>query len=268
LNHKILAFTILLTLFVSLLPVVNASDHEMITPIADTYVDAFSVNSNYGKRDYLEVSEYANGFSIVVLMFDISKVSYNFNATSEIKLRLYCFNFTSPHIVGVHWCANNTWNEENLTFVSFGGFFRTSSESAVGVASIDFWYEWKVTNIVRKAMEENYENITLTLEVENTLGGMALSRFASKDQTTQEMREYSPQMVFTYLEPETDSRDIIIKVAVGLTAIVVIAFLAYKFSKRHKRKKPKRAPKVWKDKRARTIMHLLYERRNRQPLSR
>jgi hypothetical protein len=237
-------------------------------PLADTFVDAFSVDSNYGNRDYLEVSDYANGFSVIALMFDISKVSYNFNATSEIKLRLYCFNFTSPHIVGVHWCANNTWNEENLTFVSFGGFFRTSSESAVGVTSIDFWYEWKVTNIVRKAMEENYDNITLTLEVENTLGGTALSRFASKDQTTQEMREYSPQLVFTYLKPEADSRNIIIEVALGLTATVVITFLVYKFSKRHTRKKLKRAPKVWKNKRAHTIMHLLCECRNRQPLSR
>jgi len=242
--HKNLALTILLILCVFLAFIANASEHartnsepETITPLADTYVDAFSVNSNYGDRDYLEVSEYANGFSIVVLMFDISRVSHVLNATSEVKLRLYCFNFTSPHIVGVHWCANNTWSEENLTFVSFGGFFSTSSESAVGVTSIDFWYEWKVTNIVRKAMEENYENITLTLEVEDPLGGMALSRFASKDQTTQEMREYSPQLVFTYVEHEADSRDIIIKAALGLTAIVVIAFLAYKFSKRHKRKK-------------------------------
>lgn len=259
--HKILAPTILLILFVFSAFIANASkcerinsEPETITPLADTYLDGFSVNSNYGNRDYLEVSDYANGFSIVALMFDISKVSYNLNASSEIKLRLYCFNFTSPHIVGVHWCANNTWNEENVTFVSFSGFFRTSSESAVGVTSIDFWYEWKVTNIVRKAMEENYENITLTLEIEDPLGGIALSRFASKDQTTQEMQEYSPQLVFTYLEPEADSMDIIIEVALGLTATVVIAFLAYKFSKRHKRKKPARAPKKFRKIKERALL--------------
>jgi hypothetical protein len=75
------------------------------------------------------------------------------------KLRLYCFSVASPHVVGVHWCVNNTWNEENLTFASFAGFFRTAPESVVKVTS-DEWYEWKVTNFVSKAVEEKYERIT------------------------------------------------------------------------------------------------------------
>jgi len=136
----------------------------------------------------------------------------------------------------VHWCVNNTWNEENLTFASFAGFFRTAPESVVKVTS-DKWYEWKVTNLVSKAIEENYEKTTLTLEVEDPLEGTARSLYASKDQTTREMREYSPQLVFTYLESEADSRGIIIEVALGLTATVAIAFLAYKLSKRRTRKK-------------------------------
>ena len=232
-----MAHVILLMLFVSSSLISKASIPETILPLADTYVDAFSVDSAYGERDYLEVSDYASGLSIVALMFDVSKVSHVPNATSEIKLRLYCFYVTSPHIVGVHWCVNNTWNEENLTFVLFREFSRTAAEDAVIVDSIDVWYEWKVTNLVSKAMEENYEKITLTLEVEDPLEGQALSRYASKDQTTQEMREYSPQLVFTYLEPNTNSLDTIIKVALGLTVAVAIAFLAYKFSNRHTRKR-------------------------------
>jgi hypothetical protein len=235
--HKILVPTILLILFVSSSFIISASKPEVIIPLADTYVDGFSVNSNYGKRDYLEVSDYANGFSIVALMFNLSEVSHVLNASSEIKLRLYCFYVDSPHVVGVHWCVNNTWNEENVTFVIFGGFSRSDPESVVKVTSIDSWYEWNVTNFVRKAMEKNYEKITLTLEVEDPLGGTALSRFASKDQTTEEMRGYSPQLVFTYLEPQANSMDTITKVALGLTATVAIAFLAYKLSKRRTRKK-------------------------------
>lgn len=237
--HKILVTTILLMLFVSSSFITNASKPEVIMPsLADTYVDGFSVNSNYGDRDYLEVSDYANGFSIVALMFNVSEVSYVFNASSEIKLRLYCFYVGSPHVVGVHWCVNNTWNEENVTFVIFGGFSRSDPESVVKVTSIDTWYEWNVTNFVRKAIEKNFEKITLTLEVEDQLGGAtALSRYASKDQTAQQMRDYSPQLVFTYVETKADSMDIIIKVALGLTATVATAFLAYKLSKRRTRKK-------------------------------
>jgi hypothetical protein len=235
-KHKILTPTILLILLVSSSLIANASEPETITPLADTYVDAFSVNSAYGDRDYLEVSDYTNGLCIASLMFDLSKVSQVLNASSETKLRLYCFNVTSPHIVGVHWCVNNTWNEENLTFASFGGFFRTAPESVVKVTK-DEWYEWKVTNFVSKAIEENYEKITLTLEVEDPLEGTARSLYASKDQTIQEMLKYSPQLVFTYLEPKANSMDTITKVALGLMVSVAIVFLAYKLSKRRTRKK-------------------------------
>ena len=236
-KHKILASTILLILFVSLSLITDASKPEIIKPLADTYVDAYSADSVYGERDYLEVSDYASGLSVVALMFDISKVSHVLNASSEVKLRLYCFYVNSSHIVGVHWCVNNTWNEENLTFVLFGGFSRTAPEDAVIVDSIDVWYEWKVTNFVSKAIEENYEKITLTLEVEDPLDGVARSLYASKDQTTQERREYSPQLVFTYLEPQTNPLDIPIKVTLGLTVIGAIMFFTYKFSKRRTLKK-------------------------------
>jgi hypothetical protein len=236
-KHKILTSTILLTLFVSTFLIANASEPETIMPLADTYVDDFSVDSVYGDRDHLEVSEYTSGLCIASLIFDISKVSHILNAFSEVKLRLYCFYAASPHVVGVHWCVNNTWNEENLTFVSFKAFYRTSPEDVVRVDSEDFWYEWKVTNFISKAMEENYEKITLTLEIEDPLEGIARSLYASKDQTTQEMLEYSPQLVFTYLEPKANSLDTIIKVASGLTVTVAIVFLAYKLSKRHTRKK-------------------------------
>ena len=235
-KHKILIPPILLILLVSSSLIANASEPETITSLADTYVDALNANSAYGDRDYLEVSDYASGLCIASLMFDLSEVSHVLNASSEIKLRLYCFSVASPHIVGVHWCVNNTWNEENLTFASFSGFFRTAPESVVKVTSPE-WYEWKVTNFVSKAVEENYEKITLTLEVEDPLEGTARSLYASKDQTTQEMRGYSPQLVFTYLEPKANSMDTITKVALGLTATVAIAFLAYKLSKRRTRKK-------------------------------
>jgi hypothetical protein len=234
-KHKILAPTILLILFASSSLISNASEPETIMPLADTYVDAFSFDEPFGDRDHLEVSDYASGLSIITLMFDISKVSHVFNASSEAKLRLFCFDVASPHIVGIHWCPNNTWNEENLTFASFSGFYRTNPEDVVRVDSIDAWYEWKVTNFVRNATEENYEKITLTLEVKDTLEGPARSLFASKDQAPQDL-EYSPQLVFTYTETETNSPDTTIIVAIGLIVTAAIIFLVYMFIKRPKTK--------------------------------
>jgi len=236
-KHKIPALTILLILLVSPPHITDASEPETIIPLEDTYIDAFSFNATYGERDYLEVSEYASGLCIAFLMFDISDVSHVLNASSEIKLRLYCFFVDAPHIVGVRWCVNNTWNEENLNAQRAGGFSRTDAEDAAMVDSGEDWYEWKVTNFVTQATEENYEKITLTLEVEDPLQGVARALYASKDQTTQEWLEYSPQLVFTYLEPEANSPDITIMVALGLAVAIVIALLTYTLSKRRTRKR-------------------------------
>ena len=210
-----------------------ASEPEIITPLGDTYVDGFSVEDAYGDRDYLEVADYASGLSIISLMFDISEASQVLETISEVTLRLYCFYYVSPHIVSVHWCVNNTWNEENLTFISFSGFFRTSLEDLVKVDTIEVWYEWTVTNFVKQAARENYDKITLTLEVEDTLEGTARSLFASKDHIYED--EY-PQLVFVYAEPEENSTDITVVVAYGLVVTATVVFLAYWFIRRHKRK--------------------------------
>lgn len=231
-KHKTPLLIILLILFVPPFSTANTSEPEKITPLADTYVDLLA-DSNYGQEDHLEVSEHEMYFSIIFLMFDISHI---LNAPSEVKLRLYCYLVDSPHVVGVHWCVNNTWNEENLTRISYKGFRKTDPEDAIIVNSIAVWYEWKVTNFIIKAIEENYKKITLTLEVEDPLKGIARSRYASKDQSDGG-QEFSPQLVFTYLEPQTNPLDIPTKVALGLTVTVAIAFLAYKFSKRRTRKK-------------------------------
>jgi hypothetical protein len=235
-KQKILAFAILLLLFFSPLPIVNSFESETIRPIADTYVDAWDSTSPHGDRDYLEVSDYASGLAITAIMFDISEVSYIPNASSEIKLRLYCFYVPSPNMISVHWCVNNTWNEENLTFVDFRGFSRTDPEDAIEVSS-DGWYEWKVTNLVSSAMKEKREKITLTLEVMAPSKGIA--RFASKDQPT----EYSPQLVFTYFEQTANPIDAIVQVVSGLIVTAAIVFLAYRFLKRPTRKRPTRYEK-------------------------
>jgi len=229
LQHRILALVILLALLVPSSFVAEALETETITPLADTYVDLLAVDSAHGQEDLLEVSEYElQYFSISFLMFDISQI---LNVPSEVKLRLFCFYVASPHVVGVRWCVNNTWTEENLTRDSSGGFFRTDLEDAVRVDSADVWYEWKVTAFVTHTMEKNYERITLTLEVENPLEGVACSRFASKDQPP-EWSGYSPQLVFTYGEPEATSFDVIIMVVLGSTVAVAIVFLAYWLSKK------------------------------------
>jgi hypothetical protein len=238
-GHKNLASTILLTLIVSSTLIVSAPQPETIKPLADAFVDAFSLTENFGYADHLEVSDCSRGLCLAFLMFDLSEVSHVPNASSEIKLHLYCFYVASPHIIGVRWCVNNTWKEENLTFTSLSGFNRTLPESAVRVEAKEKWYEWKVTNLVSKAMEENNDKITLTLEIEDALEGEARSLYASKDQ---EWPRYSPQLVFTYTEHTPNPLNVIAPVMLGLAVIGAIIFLAYKFLKRPKTRHRKKRP--------------------------
>ena len=236
-NQRIPTLTIFLLILVSSAVTVNASESKVIAPLADTFVDGFSGETIYGDRDYLEVADYAGGFSIISLMFDISEVPDNPDPSFRAQLRLYCFDLADPHTISVHWCVNNTWSEENLNFILFSEFFRTSLADIVRVDSIDTWYEWNVTSFIRTARGENYERITLALEVQDTLDGTALSLFASKDQTTQGSREYRPQLVLAYTEPEPTPQDTnIIIIALGLAAAVIVIFLVYRFSKRRQRR--------------------------------
>ena len=216
---------------------VHTSELEVLAPPADTFVDAFDVEIVYGDRDYLEVEDYASGFSIISLMFDISDVPDNPDPSFRAQLRLYCFDFADPHTISVHWCVNNTWSEEDLNFILFSEFFRTSLADIVRVDSMHTWYEWNVTSFIRTARGENYEKITFALEVQDTLDGIAVSLFASKDQTTQGSLEYRPQLVLTYTEPEPPPQDTnIIIIALGLAAAVIVIFLVYRFSKRRQRR--------------------------------
>ena len=236
-RHKTLLLIILLILFVPPFSTANTSEPEKITPIADTFVDAYNATSAYGYRDYLEVSDYVNGLSIIAIMFDISEVPDNPDPSFRAQLRLYCFNVVEPHTVSVHWCVNNTWSEEDLNFISFSEFFRTSLADIVRVDSFDTWYDWNVTNFIRTAREENYERITFALEVQDTLDGTARALFASKDQATQGSLEYAPQLVLTYTEPEPPPQNTnTIFIALGLAATVIVILLTYRFLKKRQRR--------------------------------
>ncbi|UCG44679.1 MAG: DNRLRE domain-containing protein [Candidatus Bathyarchaeota archaeon] len=228
---------IVLLVLLSASLIADASELIVETPLADTFVDAYDVSEIYGDRDYLEVSDFASGFSIIALKFDISSVPVNPEPSFRAQLHLYCFELANPHAISVHWCVNNTWAEEDLNFVLFSDFFRTSLADIVRVDAINTWFEWNVTSFIRVAREENYEEVTLALEVQDPLDGAALALFASKDQETQEALQYQPQLVLTYTNPEPPPQGSpIVPIALGVTAAIVVALLVYRFSRNRQRR--------------------------------
>ena len=212
---------------------------QTVTPLADTYVDSSSVSTAHGLEEYLKVSDNNIGMCIALLMFSLSGVSRNSNVTFEAKLRLFGCTSNLTYVIGAHWCANNTWNEETFAFVNFSSFVRTRSESNVTVGSENVWHEWVVTDLVNIAMRENYENITFGLEAEQTVQGNAFAIFYSREQQ-QLPPTYNPQLVFTYHDITGSdggvSLDTIGKVVFGGLVTAGIVFIAYRSLK----KTPKR----------------------------
>jgi hypothetical protein len=234
-----LILLILLTFFSSS---VEASNVQTVMVLGDTYVEAYALTSVFGREPYLRVADSNASLSLVFLMFDLSRITYVFNASSEIELRLYCHNVTSPYVIGVHWCLNSTWSEDTLSFESVQNFSRSDKpESIVAVSSHNTWYDWVVTGFVSQAMQQpaSLDEITLALEAENSVSGDYYVYFYSKDQN---LSQYYPQLVFSYKSSVTNPMDMYLEV--GLVSVVAagIILVAYWFSRKRKRKGHFRKP--------------------------
>jgi hypothetical protein len=213
----------------------KASNVQTVPPLADTYVEAYAFDTVFGGQAYLRVANSRASLAIAFLMFDLSGVSYVFNASSDVELYLYCHNVTLPYAIGVHWCLNNTWNEDTLAFDSIRNLTRSNSpESVVTVSSNNTWYKWTVTFFVGSVMQQRAspDRITLVLEPENSGGENDTVSFYSKDQS---LTQYYPQLVFSY-------KDMInplytyLEVGSGFVILAGIILVAYRFSGRKKRR--------------------------------
>jgi hypothetical protein len=232
LNFKILT-PVILTILLIFSSSVGKASPKIVTASSDTYVVANAPSSSFGRENYLEVADSKAAFSLAFLMFNLSGLSYVFNASSEIKLQLCVFNVTSPHVIGVYWCLNNTWNEDNLTFEDIGHFVKSDlPESVASVAAGNSWYEWAVTYFVWNATQQgHFDRITLVLQVEQSRQENDFVLFYSKDQ---DLLEYRPQLVFSYKSSSPDITPYIILASVVLAGIILVA---YWFSRKRKREK-------------------------------
>jgi uncharacterized membrane protein len=211
----------------------KASNPKIVTASSDTYVAATAPSTAFGRENYLEVADSQAGLSLAFLMFNLSGLSYVFNASSEIKLQLRVFNVTSPHVIGVYWCLNNTWNEDNLTFEDISHFIKSDlPENVASVAVGHSWYEWTVTYFAWNATQQrHFDMLTLVLQVEQSREENDFVLFYSKDQ---DLLEYRPQLVFSYKSSSPDITPYIIFASVVLAGIILVA---YWFLRKRKREK-------------------------------
>jgi len=184
----------------------NVITEVNLNPVDDTYVDSDGPNSNFGSSSYLYVEfshyeylqdEYRNS----ILKFDVSTVPAEVNIVYA-SLELYCwFSYETPE-VGAHYCVDDSWNEDTITWNNAPSFASEPTD-VVQVNADDQWYSWDITSDAKSSLEDGI--LTVVLRIEN-VEGISDASFYSKDSwrdhpklvigyTTQILCSVSPSVV-------------------------------------------------------------------------
>jgi hypothetical protein len=161
----------------------NAGTTELnLNPVEDAYVNSDHPDSNSGDSSYLYARFWDYDYTPDVrrnsyLKFNLSVVPTDVNIVYA-KLELYCWNAWSPTPnVGVHYCADSSWNETDITWNNAPSF---SSEPTCVVSVLDDgqWYAWDIDEDVKAALDDGM--LTMVLKVQN-VGDSFESSFYSKE---------------------------------------------------------------------------------------
>lgn len=183
---------------------VNAQVGEVtLKPTDDTYVDFSSPNSNYGKQNYLQITNYnsqINGNetyeSIVWLKFNLSSVPDGAVVDGAIlQLRTSSVNgsfdvnaYSGSDFLSVS--AIVSWTELALTYSNMPGYNTTSMDSVL-VATTNQWYNWSVVDAVRTALNSTARTVTTVLFDPSPHGLISSISFNSKEFS---ISDYAPTL--------------------------------------------------------------------------
>lgn len=173
-----------------------SSETISLNPIADSYVEEYEPNSNHGGASTLEVANSTNMFVLcdeAYLMFNLSAIPSGATIESA-TFQVYTSMITETHIIGAHYCADNSWSEMGITWINKPTYSNSASDIQT-VGRQNTWYNWTVSNDVKGAL--GAKKITFVLKSE-TPHDTAWVWFYSRDQTYSWMQQYEPVLTVTY----------------------------------------------------------------------
>lgn len=145
---SILLLVALVSSSISYIQPVSALETKTLNPIADSYLESSSPNSNYGGKDVLRVSdvrhfltmnnltiESYHAKTLSFLLFDLSDIPKNATIDSA-TLQVYCYYVTETHKIGVNYCSDNSWKEYGITWNNMPKF-KEATTSVTAVAKRD-----------------------------------------------------------------------------------------------------------------------------------
>jgi hypothetical protein len=221
----ILVFTLLVLSAVFMVPSVKAAKTITLNPIADAHVESPEEKSNFGGASWLKVADSDNMFvgkCYAYIMFDLASIPSGVTIESGI-LQLISPSLTETHKVGAHFCSNNNWKEDEITWKNKPDFSKSPS-STVTVSKADVWYNWTVTEDVKTALSSDDKKLTIVMKSEDR-HGTAWVNFYSRDQTYEWMKKYIPKLVISYTEAAAPGGCIIATATYGSELSPEVQFL-------------------------------------------
>lgn len=179
---------------------VIGSDIVTLHPIADSFLNESSPDTNYGNHTQLKIK--CNSYSsYTYIMFDLSSLPSNATIIhADLWLTLTDIDGYGEWgvTVGAHYCSNNSWNETEITWNNKPDFEPNPTTSR------GFWYvflpstdSWNITVNVQTAFSLDKKlTEVITFEQPQTEWGYAC--FKSREVTGVELEiEYTTRPIYT-----------------------------------------------------------------------
>ena len=165
--------------------------------IADATVDNSDPDANRGFKSYLEVSD--SEYWLLSLYRDIERSYLKFDISglpekAIIKsafLIMYTWTVDETHRIGAHFCPDNSWQENTITWNNAPHFDKKILDQVL-VAKESTWYGWNVTEAFNKVQFP--QEISFTLISEDKHGFLEDVWFHSKDSESSWQEGYGPKL--------------------------------------------------------------------------
>jgi hypothetical protein len=134
-------------------------------PIADSYVNSATPDTNYGSSLFLIAGTETFGSStkIIYLKFNISSIPINaeiLNATLNLQYA-YGPSCGNAETISAYYVANNSWDENAITYNNQPSLATTPEDTLSVTQGPPEWFSWRVIEAIKNRKEQGLISIAL-----------------------------------------------------------------------------------------------------------
>lgn len=121
-------------------------DIKNIQPSADASIRSGFPDSNYGTNIYLFIKYYTSSTDKSYIKFSLASIPGNATILSA-KIFLYADALYSTHTSNIHFCSNDSWTENGITWNNAPSYDGTEHSRVISSTG---WWNWNVKSKVEQ----------------------------------------------------------------------------------------------------------------------